>query len=302
MFKRGNTRVEMTDKTWFGGTGSFTDARDWSPTGVPAAGDSITLGTGTLEVKDQNLLDIPLTMGSFYGATLDLDDSILGNVGLTSIPAPSGELGGEHTINVSGIAVTAGTITTDGDIGDATTINIGNHSSLLNIGTVDITPDFGGTLIINGSHGSLVTNDGLIEVYGGPGATITIGSNVVGFGTIELGVAAQQMFDTPTGTAEFKGSVGAEQTFKFSGDGTTESHVTLQIDMAEAFKATIADFTKTDTIDLRNTTVTSDRFNDGVLILNDGCDPVAHLHFAGSYTTGDFTTQAVGGDTLIKLA
>jgi hypothetical protein len=297
----------MTEKTWFGGSGSFCDANDWSPTGVPVAGDTITLTAGTLDVKDRNLSDIPLTMGSFSGATLDLRNSVLGNVVLTSTPALSAETEGNHTIGVSGLSVFAGTVSTASsgyaEFADATTINIDRDSTLLNIGTVSLGADYGETLDVNGSRKAFLLNDGLIDVEGGRGgAKVTIGTNVGGFGTIEVGVAAPLALGYPAGTVEFAGHVGSGQTFEFSGhEGSTTSYVLLQIDMAEAFKATIKDFTSTDTIELKNTTVTSDRFSDGVLTLSDGCHPVAHLHFSGSYTASDFTTQVVDGDTLIKL-
>ena len=293
----------MTDKTWFGGAGSFNTASDWSPTGMPVAGDTITLGTGTLNVKDQNLIDIPITMGSYYGATLNLKDSILGNVGLTTVPTPTGQIAGHHTFDVHGYAVFGGTISTNlsGDeFSDVTTINIAKDSVLLNIGNVLLTPQEGAILTVKGVHGSLLANDGLIEAESGPDASIKIDASVIGFGTIELGVGAPAMFSSQSGSAEFSGSVGAGQTFEFSGAlGATASDLTLQIDMADAFKATIANFTGTDTIDLKNTTVTSHIFKNGVLTLNDGSHPVAHLHFSGSYTTSDFTTQVVGGNTLI---
>ena len=296
----------MTDKNWFGGTGSFTNASDWSPSGVPVAGDTITLGTGVLEVSDRSLFGIPVTMGSYYGATLALTDAILGNVGLTTVPTPTGQITGHHTFDVSDYTVFAGTISTNlsggQEFSDATTINIGTNGVLLNIGNIELTPQEGETLTVNGAHGALLVNDGLIEAESGPGADVKIGANVAGFGTIELGVGAPMMFSSQSGTAEFGGSVGAAQTFKFSGaSGATASDLLLKIDIASAFAGTIANFTNTDTIQLAGTTVTSDSFSNGVLTLNDGSRPVAHLHFAGSYTTSDFTTQVVSGSTLIKL-
>ena len=292
----------MTDYTWFGGTGSFTDASDWSPTGVPVAGDAITLGKGKLEVTDQNLIDIPVTMGSYYGATLDLKDSIIGNIGLTVIPTPTAEIESHHTFDVSGYAVFAGTISTGGEFADTTTINIDHGSVLWNIGDLAFTPTEGETLNINGSGGTLL-NDGLIEAEADPGAYIKIGSNVVGFGTIELGVGAPVTSTVPAGKAEFAGDVGAGQTFEFSGaSGATASTLLLQIDIASAFKGTIANFGSLDEIELKNTKVTSDSFSGGVLTLSDGSSAVAHLHFSGSYTTSDFATHVSGGDSFIKLA
>jgi hypothetical protein len=254
-------------------------------------------------------------MGSFAGATLELDDSILGNVLLTSNPANTTETEGKHTIDVAGLSVFAGTVSVGSsypvEFADATTINIDQDSTLLNIGTLAPTADYGETVDIKGGHGSVLLNDGLIEVEGGRGgANVTIGRNVTGFGTIEVGVATPLAVGYPSATVQFTGSVASGQTFEFSGhEGGTASYVLLQIDIAAAFGATIKNFGKTDTIfgqtdtiELKNTKVTSDKFSDGVLTLSDGGHQVAHLHFAGSYTTSDFTTQVVGGDTLIKYS
>ena len=132
-------------------------------------------------------------------------------------------------------------------------------------------------------------------------ATIKIDTAVTGLGTIELGVGTPFISSSNPGTAEFTGTVGSGQTFEFASaaSGATAPNLLLQIDMAEAFKGTIAQFGSTDTIELKGTTVTSDHFKDGVLTLQDGCHPVVHLHFAGSYTTSDFATTVVDGNTLI---
>jgi hypothetical protein len=299
----------MADKTWFGGTGAFGTASDWSPSGVPVAGDRITLGTGTLEVSDLNLIDIPMTMGSYYGATLDLENSILGDVALVTAPTPTGQIVGHHTFDISGFSVFAGTISTNpsgfsggGEFSDDTTINIDRGSTLLNIGNIELTPQEGVVLDINGDCGSKLVNDGLIEAESGPDATVKISTDVLGFGTIAFGVGAPSPHSTQSGTLEFTGRVGTNQTVEFSAASPAmASDLLLQIDIAHAFKGTIANFTNTDTISLQNTTVTSDHFSHGVLTLDDGSHAVAHLHFAGSYTTSDFTTAVVGGDTLIKL-
>jgi hypothetical protein len=297
----------MTDKVWFGGIGEYYIASNWSPSGVPSPGDSIMLGTGTLDIKNANLINIPITMGSYTGAYIKLHDSILGDVGLTTVPTPTGQVAGNHTFDVSDNATFAGTISTDGSGGtefaDNTTINVDAYSELTNIGNIELTPQEGATLNIKGLTGATLVNDGLIEVESGPGVTVKIGPDVLGFGTIEIGVGAATAFATPTGSAEFEGSVSTAQTFAFSGAlGATASDLLLKIDEASAFGATIANFGGTDTIELAGTTVTSENFSNGVLALKDGSDTVAHLHFSGSYTTSDFATQVVGGDTLIKFA
>jgi hypothetical protein len=297
----------MTVETWFGGIGEYRAASDWSPAGVPVAGDSIVLGTGTLDIKNENLIGIPITMGSYYGATIKLHDSILGNIGFTTVPTPTGQIEGNHTFDISNHAILAGTISTDvsggTEFADHTTINIDASSQLRNIGNIELTPQEGATLDVTGGAGATLVNDGLIEPESGPDIAIKIGPDVLGFGTMEFGVAAPEPGSLWSGTAEFEGPVAAAQTVEFSGAlGATASDLLLQIDLPAAFAATIANFSRTDTIELKNTTVTSDVFKNGTLTLKDGSHPVANLHFSGNYATSDFTTHVTGGDTLIKLA
>ena len=54
----------MTSRTWFNGSGSFINANDWTPSGVPVPGDTITFGEDKMEVQNQNLIDIPMVIGS----------------------------------------------------------------------------------------------------------------------------------------------------------------------------------------------------------------------------------------------
>ena len=287
----------MTNRTWFRGTGAFNNAADWSPNGVPVPGDSATILAGTLQVSFQNLTDIPLTVGGNLGTpvVLDLKDTILGRTTLVNGVTPSAT--GIHTINVSDIAVVNGPLFVN-EIEDSTTINISPHSLLLNNSNITFIQDVGNSLHIAGTDGALLINDGLIEEEGAGSAQLTITPDIIGKGTIVVGS------DNRAAT-EFGGLVGAGQTFEFStfkGVGSPLAKASLQLDMPKEFQATIADFTSADSIDLKGVSVTSDSFSNGVLTLKAGSSTVAQLHFAGSFTTGDFVTQAVGGDTLVTHA
>src|ERR1700759_3434833 len=115
----------MTAKTWFGGTGSFADAGNWSPNGVPVAGDTAVVEHGTIEIDHQNLSGITLdlnpnpALGS--GSPLvDVSGSILGTVN-ASAPFPDAPV--SQTIDVSTYAAFAGPITTNA-LEAAVTINL----------------------------------------------------------------------------------------------------------------------------------------------------------------------------------
>jgi hypothetical protein len=285
----------MTTRTWFGGTGSFTDAGDWSPAGVPMPGDEAIFLAGTLDIDHQNLADIPLTYGGDFPtkSVLDLKGSVIGPVMLQN--DRTGAVEGIHTINVSNYAVFVGPLSTN-ELEESTTINISPHSLLLNFGSLQFVTQLGASLDIAGTKGAVVANYGLIEVEAPGATTAIIAPSVTGHGTIQVG-------SSDVANTEFGGFVGSGQTFEFSGfddQASSTATATLQVDMAREFHATIANFTAVDTIDLKGVTVTSDDFNNGVLTLKDGSETVANLHFAGSYTTSDFVTQAVAGDTLIK--
>ena len=288
----------MATKTWFGGSGSFLTSSDWAPAGAPAAGDTAIFDAGTLIVSRLSLDGVTLDQGGSAGAptVLKLDDAILGNAVFSPAPDDVGSVsGGNQTIDVSHIAVLDGTIGVQALV-DTITINLKNNSALFNLGTIDFLPGSGGSIDVTGGSGAVLVNAGLIELGAQHNPAITIRPDIIGTGTIELN--APDDLDLTT-RAEFGGLVGAGQTIEMNAAPFLLSGASITIDNPREFHATITDFAANDFIDLKNTTVTSDVFSNGVLTLQDAAKPVAQLKFSGSYATSDFVVQQQSNDTVI---
>ena len=129
---------------------------------------------------------------------------------------------------------------------------------------------------------------------------MVIGPSVVGNGTLEL---APVGFSYGNATAEFKGLVGAGETFAFAPQTSLSTSFPatdeLTVDQAREFLGKIANFAQSDTIDLPGVTATGSQFRNGTLTLYNGHAPVAALHFAGSYAASDFAVSPSNGATII---
>lgn len=287
-----------TARVWFGGSGDFTNPDNWTPSGVPQAGEQAIVNAGTVKVSFQDLRQITLDVGAPFETvepTLDLKDSVAGDINLTNGGVPP-DASGAQAIDVSGIVIFTGTIAPSSDLGSATTINLAADSALLNVGTIvsDTGPGLALGLNIEGGHHAAVMNQGLIESDVG---LAKIEPAVLGTGTIELLAS----FAPVPGQVELGGLVGPGQTVLFSGQGQAPSALTLQLDEPRAFFGTIAGFSGTDTIELANTSATSERFHNGVLTVFNGNDVVARLHFTGSFATDQFALSQSSGNTIITL-
>lgn len=286
----------MTLRTWFGGTGSFTTAGDWSPAGVPQSGDTALITAGTVDVTRLDISAVSIGLGNFQSgaaAVLDLKAATVGDIGLDTSGPPDAE--GYQTINISQYAIFTGLVAPAFESGGALTINVAAHGVMVSQGTLSVGGPPPGAITIDGGAGAVLDNQGLIEATG---ASIIIDPNVIGTGTVEM---ASDTPSTINSQVEFGGYVGPEQTVLFSGQAAAPSVELLLLDTPREFLAGIDGFAGSDTIDLANTTVTSDDFANGVLTLRDGHSVVADLHFAGSYTTDDFTITESGGGTLVSL-
>src|ERR1035441_3147285 len=117
----------MTTRTWFGGTGNFENPQAWTPTGVPAPGDTALIGPGTADranivrltgerIDGVTILLNDLPSGSAspspFMPTLKLHNVQLGSsaiIGDTTIPNGVGA-GGTAIIDLKGFVANAGEI------------------------------------------------------------------------------------------------------------------------------------------------------------------------------------------------
>src|SRR5947208_6317328 len=70
----------MATRTWDGTVGSFDSAADWSPTGVPVAGDIAVIDGGAVGIAGATLQSLILRLGASAaagGPTLNLLDTTL---------------------------------------------------------------------------------------------------------------------------------------------------------------------------------------------------------------------------------
>ena len=283
--------------SWFGGTGNWNDANDWNPAGVPKPGSEATIGQGTVDVTWRDIADVTVGLGGIgpHPPVLALDNAIIGNVNLIS-GAPVPDAGGIQTIDVAGFVAMTGTIAPLLVDQDNLTVNLADGSLLLNTGTLS-TAGAGTSAGVDMTGGkALFINQGLVEIYQGG---VKIDPAVLGLGTFEL-VGQTQV---PIGAnVEFGGLVGPGQVVDFAGQPLSGATPGLRLDDPRLFAATIQGFGAGDTIELAGTTGTSDQFAHQVLTVYDGNQPVARLHFAGSYNTGDFALAQSGGTTFITAA
>ncbi len=134
-----------------------------------------------------------------------------------------------------------------------------------------------------------VVNDGTLLAEGFAGVVPRIDGAVGGSGTIAL---ASALFDFGAGL-ELAGAVGAGQTLVFGGPNQT-----LSLGLPAAFAASIAGFTRFDTIALP-AAITAASFapdaTGGVLSLFAGAAPAGSLAFLGDLGTAGFALAAQGG-------
>jgi len=174
----------MTDRKWLGGgDNKASDANNWSPTGTPQRGDSLTMSTGTMNITDN-----------------DLRGDLLSIAGVTPV-----------TINVKGIASLK-----LADSGPSlhvvppspATVDLSSHSML--IGNFSMSNE---DLTILGSDHTAFINNGTDSLIG---SLTTIAPDVLGRGTFIVQSEGSARAAFP-GSLEFGGFVSVGQTVELTG-------------------------------------------------------------------------------------
>ena len=261
----------MTTKTWFGGTGRFDNPADWSPNGVPQAGDVANIITGTVVIAEEDVRNAVISIGyasSTLGPppdqpALNLRDATVGDVRFVSNVPAKVQVNGWAKINVTGQTTITGTMSSYRTIG-YTDMRLADNSVLLNTGTI-VGGEPGTTFSASGtSHFNIaagtdarLVNNGTIAARDG---ILSIACPVTGTGSIILqhSVSAQDHFDS---VIELKSFVGQHQTVEFVGPPVQFYIQMLQIDTPMQFLAPINGFEVGDTIELANTNVTSELYS-----------------------------------------
>lgn len=211
----------MANKTWIGGFNGddiFT-AQDWSPAGVPSAGDSLTLEFGSATLRNATLPGL-----AFGGVALDPQPAILNLVGATKTGVGGGAFNGTHgIINITGIAdLSVGLLSSY--VPSTLIENVGQNSAVietLSMGSRDF-------VTVNAADSSS-TFIHLGETRVSGGSHLVINPNVVGAGTFDLDPVGRLGYST----LEFGGNVGRGETINVSFQGG------LTVDHAKGFNAQI---------------------------------------------------------------
>ena len=253
-------------RTWTGGDGSFATAGDWTPNGIPQAGDTAIVASG----------DISVPSGFGNGVNFDL-------------------LGGEVDFNMTG-AFNTGTWSGSGIVlvnypGQAVTVTTAGIQ--MNGGRMDIRQFISapGGLTIQGNSriaGGAVLDDHLVGTGGLPYApvendgTMTIAGSAVTVGALTGQGTIRTIGDGSLSVL----SAGTDETIQLVSGHLDVQGTPFQTSNAMQFLAPITNFGAASDITLNDTSATSAIFtNSGPkadeLLLYDGATTVADLHISG---------------------
>ena len=118
----------MTARTWTGAQNSSArDPNNWTPTGIPQPGDTLTMTDGTMDIRDQDLAGNTLLIDqqgvSTAAATLNLSGHAKVSLDMTTT-------GDRVTVNVKG-SDTLNARNESGTGGQGLTVNLAQHATLL---------------------------------------------------------------------------------------------------------------------------------------------------------------------------
>ncbi|HET7879242.1 MAG TPA: hypothetical protein VFL55_00040 [Acetobacteraceae bacterium] len=284
--------------TWFGGTGKFDQPRNWSSHEVPQEGDTAVINTGTVLIRNEEIHGVTFSLQG----TSQADQPVLklknvdleSNISLSGLATPPGStFFGE--LSVSGRVDSSGDISLGsgrgpGSPGDLT-VDIKHHSEFVNKGT--ITLDLASFTVTGASHSSVFVNDGSVVDVGG---VVRVDVPVVGQGTFE---EPPTIFSPEFTFGDF---VGHGITVDLNSQGQP---ALITLDKPMEFLAEIQGFGSglPNSINLPNTTVTSEHFANNHLKLFDDHRLVANLNIIGDFTTNQFVLRpGIGGGTEITFA
>jgi hypothetical protein len=258
----------MASRIWLGGGMNFASSPgDWSPSGVPQIGDTLTMTSGTMNVFGNDLAGDTLTVTG-------QDTVNLSNATATIIALPAPETGTE-TQSPAPLIDIAGDDTLRANVA-AATIDIFPHS----VWTGSLNAEFIGTgtgifteqLVVEGGRGSAFVNSSTSEVI----------QNIASIDVNVLGIGA---FDLAFGSLEFGKSVGAGQTVAVAANGT------LHLDDPAQFAGTVS--LQGGFVDLANMAAAdSYSYADGVLSIFAGDTVIDSLKLINATTAQVEVTKA----------
>ena len=272
----------MTTRTWNGTSDTYSNAADWSPAGVPVAGDTAVINSGTVNLAtllSGVIIDLNEASGATTSTTLALNNATLdATSSLTVTNSQPSVTSTPAVISVTGTSTFAGTESFNGT---TTNFSIAAGSTLVNAGTLNFYSSSPTT-----TGGGTLQNSGTIALVN-PANRVTVpvfSDAITGTGTIALGKFA---------ALQINGSVSSGQTLVFN-DGASGSE-TLQLNALGSFAATINGFSTSDLLAVvlpstySSATYTSTGSSSGTLSLFSGATLQGSINFTGNYTLSSFT-------------
>lgn len=229
----------MSVKSWKVPVGLFSSARNWSPSGAPAAGDTLSIQSGAAIIRNRTFgaegvqtsigltgpdAENPPLLAAYNTAFKDVD--------INNAPPPgAGSTGGPY----HGRLLAVGTVTNDGGtilagggqgFNSSIDITVAPGSTLVNKGSIGA--GTGCKLTIAGYGGSTVENDGNIFSASG---TVKVSTALTGTGAVSVsGGALGGAFG---GRLELDAPAGDGQTFGLS-------RAVLQLDQPLSFMGQVS--------------------------------------------------------------
>lgn len=211
----------MATLTWVGGGNNKADnSQDWSPAQVPAAGDTLIMPDGTMNVSDNDLAGNTLQVGSGQSSSSPTTSNInLSHHADVSISQPLVTNAGDFVTNID--AKGSNTLNLDAPTGSAP-INVRTFDVDIQSGalTASFTTDYS-TIAING-NGKLINDASTIA-----GSSAVIDTDVVGQGSFDVTALPTFGGVVDDGSLEFGGKVGRSETITV---GHTITSAALQWD------------------------------------------------------------------------
>ncbi len=282
--------------SWNGNNGSYTDATQWTPEGIPLYGssDSALIESGTVILSNTAPNNVTVTLAGLSAETqpnLVLDNAAIGpSAQLILVPtAFTGD--GYSTLTIQGYDTNYGTIdVSDTNFSETATIAIAPYSQLNQEGTINVGTSRQALQITRSSDApATLNNDGDINIRGG---RAIISADVIGSGTINF----------IAGDVELGGGVSSDQHISFSPSAF------LRIDDPSAFHGIIDGFSDAGaSITLANTQATGAFFaqitpDSGALLILNGLEVVDALTVTGAHASDAYRASSgpVGSITYIK--
>lgn len=288
-------------QTWFGGTGSFTNAKDWSPRGSPVGTGTLVINAGQVRADSLTVSNPSIQLGSSTATpTLVLNNAILDAADQIRVQSTTFD---PTAPPLQADIIASGTVTQNGafDVG-TTAVNVNllfpadlsltikaNSSFTLSSSGIWFSNDGSNINVQAGSKSATFTDNGEIDAYGG---NVTFGLPVSGNGYFKV---ASNNAGSLNGTVEFAGAVS-------SGTVVNLTAGMLKLDGPLTFLGTVEDFNAASTIDLSNIPATFANYIGGALLVFDGMHEVAALKLPGFSSANQFNVEESNGSTFITLA